>query len=270
MIRTAGDLHDLSLNLRDQIEALAGGPAGLRRVLTIHRGRRPRDDDGYFEQLTWSVFKAGISAAVVDRKWPRFRQAFRGFSIAAVAAFGGRDVSRLLNDRGIIRYRGKIEATIHNARAMLAIRDECGSFRRYLRRYSQAEQGVLYADLRRRFRHLGPYTVRTFLRRVGEDVFFSHPDTLRVLYRLGLTRSPRASDEEVGRAHARLAAASPGTRLDEVNRLLTRLGSGYELAEAICAQVPKCHRCLLTHWCWYYRQARAPAPVTGWGGTVLE
>ncbi|MDR7544294.1 MAG: DNA-3-methyladenine glycosylase I [Armatimonadota bacterium] len=256
MTHTDGDLHDLYLNLRDQIEELSGGPGGLRRILAIARGRRPRDDDGYFEQMTWSVFKAGISAAVVNSKWPRFRQAFCRFSVEAVAAFTGRDVARLLRDRGIIRYRGKIEATVHNARTMLAIRDEDGSFRRYLRRYGPAEQGALYADLQRRFAHLGPYTVRTFLRRAGEDVFFSHPDTVRVLYRLGLVGNRRPTDEEVGRAHARLVAASPTTRLDEVNRLLTRLGSGYELAEAICSEIPKCHRCLLTYWCWYYREVR--------------
>jgi hypothetical protein len=139
---------------------------------------------------------------------------------------------------------------------MLAIREEFGSFRRYLRRFDAAEQGTLYTDLRRRFRHLGPYGVRSFLRRVGEDVFYSHPDTLRVLYRLGLIPSPRAPDEEVGRAHAAIAAANPGARVDEINRLLTRLGSGYELAEAICDAIPKCHRCALAHWCWYAREVR--------------
>ncbi len=251
-----GDLQDLYLNLRDQIDDLARGHGGLARVLEMRRGRRPKTDDGYFAHLTWTVFKAGINAAVVNHKWANFQRAFAGFSVDAVAAFGRRDVQRLVKDRGIIRYRAKIEATIHNAREMRAVREEAGSFRRYLRRYHQEDQGLLYTDLRRRFQHLGPYGVRTFLRRVGEDVFFAHPDTLRVLYRLGLTASPRASDEEVGRAHARLVAANPGARLDEVNRLLTRHGSGYEMDDAICDVPPKCHRCRLSHWCWYYQEVR--------------
>ena len=140
---------------------------------------------------------------------------------------------------------------------MLSIRTEFGSFRRYLAGFGPADQGRLYQDLRRRFRHLGPYSVRSFLRRAGEDVFFAHPDALRVLYRLGLISTPRPSDEEAGRAHALLVAANPGSRLDEANRLLTRLGSGYELDEAICAESPKCDRCFLSHWCWYYREVRS-------------
>jgi 3-methyladenine DNA glycosylase Tag len=252
-----GDLQDLYLNLRDQIEDLARGEGGLAKLLDIPRGRHPRTDDGYFEHLTWTVFKSGISSSVVNQKWPNFRRAFAGFSVPAVAVFTRGDVRRLIRDSGIIRYKAKIEATIDNAREMLSIRDEYRSFRRYLRRYGADEQGLLYADLRRRFRHIGPYTVRSFLRRVGEDVFFAHRDTLRVLYRLGLTTSPRASDAEVGRAHARFVAANPGVRLDEVNRLLTRHGSGYGLDEAVCDAIPKCHRCRLTHWCWYYREVRS-------------
>lgn len=91
---------------------------------------------------------------------------------------------------------------------------------------------------------------------MGHDVFFAHPDTLRVLYRLGLIASPRATDEEVGRAHARLVAANPGSRLDEVNRLLTRHGSGYDLRETICGDAPRCDWCRLLHWCWYSRHVR--------------
>ena len=126
-----GELHDLYLNLHDQIEDLAGGPQELKRVLEIRRGRRPRNDDGYFEQLTWCVFKSGISAAVVNHKWPNFRRAFAAFSVTKVAAFGGRDVSRLVKDQGIIRYRAKIEATVQNAREMLAVQKEHGSFDRF-------------------------------------------------------------------------------------------------------------------------------------------
>ena len=57
---TPGDLQDLYLNLRDEIEELAGR-AGLRHVLDIRRGRPPRRDDDYFAHMTWTVFKAGIN-----------------------------------------------------------------------------------------------------------------------------------------------------------------------------------------------------------------
>lgn len=252
---TPEELQDLYVNLRDQIADLAGR-GGLRRVLEIRRGRRPRGDDAYFAHMTWTVFKAGINGAVVDHKWANFRRAFAEFSVPAVAAFRRSDVRRLVNDKGIIRYRAKIEATIANAGAMLDVRREFRSFGGYLRRFGPEDQGALYMDLRRRFTHLGPYGARTFLRRVGHDVFFSYPDTLRVLYRLGMTASPRATDEEVGRAHARIVAANPASRLDEVNRLVTRHGSGYDLQEATCGDIPQCHRCRLSHWCWYYHEVR--------------
>jgi 3-methyladenine DNA glycosylase Tag len=249
------ELQDLYVNLRDQIGDLAG-PGGLRRVLDIRRGRPPRGDDAYFAHMTWTVFKAGINGAVVDHKWANFRRAFAEFSVPVVAAFRRPDVRRLVNDKGIIRYRAKIEATIANARAMTDLQRQFRSFRRYLNGFEPHEQGALYVDLRRRFTHLGPYGARTFLRRVGHDVFFCYTDTLRVLYRLGLVGSPRATDEEVGRAHARIVAANPSSRLDEVNRLLTRHGSGYDLREATCGDIPQCHRCRLSHWCWYYHEVR--------------
>jgi len=252
---TPAELQDLYLNLREQIDDLAGR-GGLRRVLDIRRGRPVRGDDAYFAHITWTVFKAGINGAVVDHKWANFRRAFADFSVPAVAAFRPRDVTRLVNDKGIIRYRAKIEATIANARAMLGVRREFRSFSRYLAGFGVEDQGALYVDLRRRFTHLGPYGARTFLRRVGHDVFFSYPDTLRVLYRLGMTDSPRADDEDVGQAHARIVAANPASRLDEVNRLLTRHGSGYDLREATCGDIPHCHRCRLSHWCWYYHEVR--------------
>lgn len=265
---TSSDLQDLYLNLREQIGGLARRHGGLRKVLDIPRGESPRTDHGYFEQLTWTVFKSGLTSAVVNRKWPNFRRAFAQFSFEAVSRFTGRDVARLMKDAGIIRYRAKIEATIDNAREMKAMREEFGSFRAYLRRYAAEQQGLLYDDLRRRFRHLGPYGVRTFLRRVGEDVFFVYPPTVRVLYRLGLIDRTRASEEDIGRAHAVIAQANAGVRLDEVNRLISRHGSGHELDEAICDEIPRCHRCLLSHWCWYYNEVRAPSSDRAHAGVV--
>jgi DNA-3-methyladenine glycosylase I len=65
------------------------------------------------------AFQSGLSWIVTLRKRPAFRAAFAGFEPAAVAGFGDADVERLLGDAGIVRNRAKIEATIHNARAVL-------------------------------------------------------------------------------------------------------------------------------------------------------
>jgi DNA-3-methyladenine glycosylase I len=71
-----------------------------------------------FERLSLEAFQSGLSWLVILRKRPAFRAAFADFDVDAVAAFGARDVARLLLDAGIVRNRAKIEATIANARAV--------------------------------------------------------------------------------------------------------------------------------------------------------
>jgi DNA-3-methyladenine glycosylase I len=90
-------------------------------------GRPVHDDDHLFEKLCLEGFQSGLSWLTILRKREGFRQAFAGFDITAVARFGPVDVERLLGDAGIVRHRGKIEATIANAVAAARIRAEGGS-----------------------------------------------------------------------------------------------------------------------------------------------
>jgi DNA-3-methyladenine glycosylase I len=83
-------------------------------------GSELHGDDTLFERLSLEGFQSGLSWLVILRKRPAFRVAFAGFRLEAVAAFGDADVARLLADAGIVRNRAKIEATIGNARAVLA------------------------------------------------------------------------------------------------------------------------------------------------------
>ena len=71
-----------------------------------------------FEALTLGVFEVGLSWSIVFGKRDAFREAFRGFDVAEVAAMTERDVDRLVLDASIIRNRAKIQATVDNARAM--------------------------------------------------------------------------------------------------------------------------------------------------------
>src|ERR1700690_1860628 len=86
-------------------------------------GRPVRDERGVYERLCLEGFQSGLSWLTILRKRESFREAFAGFEPDRVAAFGERDVERLLADAGIIRHRGKIEATIANARATVALRE---------------------------------------------------------------------------------------------------------------------------------------------------
>ena len=84
-------------------------------------GRPVRGDDALFERLCLEAFQSGLSWLTILRKREAFRAAFAGFSIERVAAFGDRDVERLMGDAGIVRNRAKIEAAIANARAAAAL-----------------------------------------------------------------------------------------------------------------------------------------------------
>jgi DNA-3-methyladenine glycosylase I len=83
-------------------------------------GTRTYDESAMFEALTLGVFEAGLSWSIVFGKRDAFREAFRGFDVATVAAMTERDIDRLVQDASIIRNRGKIQATLDNARVMLA------------------------------------------------------------------------------------------------------------------------------------------------------
>ncbi|MFK8023090.1 MAG: DNA-3-methyladenine glycosylase I [Ilumatobacter sp.] len=112
----------------------------------VHRCAWPTDDDQYvqyhdrewgrpttdpvrlFEKLCLEGFQSGLSWITILRKRENFRAAFDGFEPAKVARYGDADVERLLGDAGIIRHRGKIEATINNAQQYLELVDAEGSF----------------------------------------------------------------------------------------------------------------------------------------------
>jgi len=81
-------------------------------------GVRTHDESAMFEALTLGVFEVGLSWSVVFGKRDAFRKAFRDFDVAKVAAMTDRDVERLAGNASIIRNRGKILATVNNARAI--------------------------------------------------------------------------------------------------------------------------------------------------------
>ena len=94
-----------------------------------------RDDRRLFEKLCLEGFQSGLSWITILRKRENFRVAFTGFDIEKVARFGARDVTRLLGNAGIVRHRGKIEATINNARRCADLIDTEGSLAAYAWRF---------------------------------------------------------------------------------------------------------------------------------------
>lgn len=93
------------------------------------------DDRVRFEFLTLEGAQAGLSWSTILARRDGYRRAFAEWDVAAIAAFAEADVDRLVLDAGIIRHRGKIESTVTNARAFLAVQREFGSFDSYVWRF---------------------------------------------------------------------------------------------------------------------------------------
>ncbi|WP_159996372.1 DNA-3-methyladenine glycosylase I [Roseomonas sp. 18066] len=109
----------------------ANGDALMQQYHDQEWGVPLRDSRALWEMLMLEGFQAGLSWITILRRREGFRAAFRDFDPVAVAAFGPADVDRLMGDAGIIRARAKIEATIGNARAYLAMQaagDDFGEF----------------------------------------------------------------------------------------------------------------------------------------------
>src|SRR5690606_20412761 len=96
----------------------------------------PVDEDRrLFEKICLEGFQSGLSWLTILNKREGFRQAFAGFDIDRVAAFTDEDVERLVADKAIVRHRGKIEATINNARRAQELIAEAGSIAAFIWRY---------------------------------------------------------------------------------------------------------------------------------------
>ena len=145
-----------------------------------------RDDRALFEFLVLEGAQAGLSWETILRKRDGYRRAFDGFDPERVARFDGPRIEALLADPGIVRHRGKIDSAVRNARALLEVRDELGSFealvwsfvggrprRNDWRSIAEAptktrESEAMSRELRRRgFRFVGPTTCYAFMQAVG-------------------------------------------------------------------------------------------------------
>jgi DNA-3-methyladenine glycosylase I len=146
---------------------------------------RPKDDDGYFEQMSKAVFLAGLNWNVIEKKWAGIRRSLANFSIDAVAQFDDSDIDRLLKDEGMIRSAKKITAVIANAQAIQQVQREFGSFAKYLQAVKATSEEALLKDLHKRFAFLGESTATIFLFSVGEEM----PQTAQKIQKMHETRT---------------------------------------------------------------------------------
>ncbi len=151
-------------------------------------GRPQADDRLLFEKICLEGFQAGLSWLTILRKRENFRSRFDNFDIDRVAGYGGSKIEALLQNKGIVRHRRKIESVVNNARRACELREEWGSLAAYFWQY-EPEEGdrphrityevfrnltqtpeskALSADLKRRgWSFVGPTTAYAFMQAVG-------------------------------------------------------------------------------------------------------
>lgn len=138
------------------------------------------DDRRLFEKLSLEGFQSGLSWRTILAKRENFRRAFHDFDFDRVARFTEKDVERLLQDAGIIRHRGKIEAAINNAQKARELVKAEGSLAAFIWRYepkkqappqtasTSAESIALSKELKKRgWKFVGPTTVYAFMQAMG-------------------------------------------------------------------------------------------------------
>ena len=129
---------------------------------------QPRGLADYLDVMGKAMFQSGISWRVVESKWPGTREALQGFDLRIIANFTDADLDELAKDTRLIRHRRKLAALVDNARRMLELEEEHGSFPNYLRSHGGFE-GTL-KDIRKQFKYMGDAGTFYFLWVVGEDV----------------------------------------------------------------------------------------------------
>jgi DNA-3-methyladenine glycosylase I len=135
------------------------------------RGRRPTNDNVYFENMCRIIFQTGLNWRVVEKKWPTICRAFSGFDLEKVAAFNDSDLQRLLNDKGVIRNQYKIFAIIENAKMFLQIIRQDGSFQAFIDNLDKSgNYAKVVKVLSDTFCRIGPTTAALFLYSVGENI----------------------------------------------------------------------------------------------------
>ncbi len=126
-----------------------------------------KDDNELFERLVLEINQAGLSWTTILNKQTNFRKAYQNFEIKKVATFKEKDFKRLMDDAGIIRNRLKINAAIENAKTILKIQKEFGSFKKWLDHYHPKTKEEWVKIFKNTFKFTGGEIVNEFLMSTG-------------------------------------------------------------------------------------------------------
>ena len=170
-------------NLKTRCEWIQGKPDYYVKYHDEIWGIPVYDDQELFKWLSLEIFHIGLSWQLVLSKYKHFMGAFDNFDYEKVAKYSEEDIQTLMENENIIRYRKKIEATIHNAKQFMKIQDEYGKFSDFIWAFTDNQQVVaevnqnltkshlsdkVTAELKKRgFKFIGSVTIYSYLQAIG-------------------------------------------------------------------------------------------------------
>lgn len=186
-----------------QALARKGGEQALKSLLppvTEKQRLAEIGDDRYLSEITRCIFKAGFVWRVIENKWPDFEAAFEGFVPAYWQQVPPEVLEQLATDERIVRNMQKIRTVPENARMIMDVAKDHGSFGQFLAQWPSTDQVGLLLYLKRNGERLGGNSAQYFLRRVDWDGFILSHDVVTALTRAGILDASPASKKGMGQA----------------------------------------------------------------------
>ena len=188
---------------------------------------------------------SGIRNGIIEERWNAISDAFSNFDFHKVAEYDKKKVQELMENQAIIRHEGKIKATISNAKEMVEIVRQYGSFKNYLNSFSSIDDLIeklqgYYGG----FKGIGERNVYEFLKEISIQTVKPDRQLQKLFLRLGLIDEEAKLEEivEIGKTMAKEVKERPCT----IDWLLWRFGS-----EVCKTKSPMCYKCSLAESCSY-------------------
>jgi 3-methyladenine DNA glycosylase Tag len=184
--------------IHDRARERHGGEKTLNKLMPAIRTPRAlagTKDDRWLAEMTRCVFQAGFVWRVVNNKWDDFEDVFFGFPPERILMLSPDQLDRFARDKRIIRNRQKVLTVQHNARYIVDVAKEHGSFGKFVSRWPQEDLIGLFGHLKKNGSRLGGMSGQRVLRNMGKDTFITTLDVVRCLRRAGLELSDTPSTQ---------------------------------------------------------------------------
>jgi len=187
-------------------------PLGLKRIT----------DDRYLAEMTACVFRSGFVWRIIENKWPAFEEVFHEFDTMACAMLGDEELEALTQDARIVRHAKKINTVRNNALFIRDIKEEHGTFGKWIADWPVTDIVGLWAEMKKRGDRLGGQTGRYFLRFMGKDTPVLSRDVVRGLIEAEVVEKEPTSKKALNQMQTALNEwmDESGRSLTEISRIL--------------------------------------------------